>query len=163
MFKKANWKEPIDKQDLLYVIFNGIIAGILAGALAGSADYLLAITNFQLSVGLIVLVLVIHWRIKTAFYNNHILYAVLALVFLLFGLFVAYTTQYLIVGIIAQVNPLYIFLDPKFYLYFIIGDFMQIYEGIVISEGLYIIGGILNILVTALAFYYTYRSVRSKR
>ena len=164
MFKKNNWKEPIDRQDLLYVIFNGIVSSLLAGLLAGSANYLLSLLGVGVDIGFMIIILIVPWRIRNAFYNNHILYALLAIVFLVLSFFISYISFNIISAIVYQ-NTYYLnaFMDPFYYLLFLIEPFLTMIMGFQVGDPRAIIFGILNIAITCYAFYYTYTSVRNRR
>jgi len=161
MFNKNNWKEPINKEDLRYVLFNGILGFIVAGAFGGAINYLLGRYVF-LDLAFAVLLLIVPWRVKKSFYENHILYAVLGIVFLFLGFFVASFTENLITGILIQ-NPFFFLTNPSFYISFMIEPVMNLIWGIISLDILSILIGILDIFCYSFAFYYTYTSIRRKR
>lgn len=161
MFNKNNWQEPINREDLKFVIFNAIFGAIAAGALGGALDYL-ASRYIYLDLTFLILIFVIPWRIKKSFYENHILYAVIGIGSLLLGFFVSHFTKCLITGILIQ-NPFWFLSNPFFYIDFLISPVMDLINGIMVGSPLSIIIGILNVFCYSYAFYSTYTSIRRKR
>lgn len=95
MFKKYNWQQPIYKNDVINVIINGLLAAILGGILGGLIDFLLGKINFPLSISLILISYFVGTRVRKGYFNYHILYPTLAILFLLIGLFFNTFTYYM--------------------------------------------------------------------
>ncbi len=93
MFNKNNWKEPLYKNDVINVVIDGLVAGILGGVLAGALDYLFGLLNIIISFGLIILAYLVGYRVRKGYYSFHILYPVLAVLFMTLGLFFASLMQ----------------------------------------------------------------------
>ena len=171
MFKINNWKEPIDKYDLLYVILNGLISAILCGILAGSLNFLLIMINMPFDIGYIILFMIIPWRIKNSFENNHILYAVIGLIALFLGFLISSFTTIVISYAVAGINPLFLLGEGSLYFDIIFEPFLNIINafGYLTSTGdiayglLKVILSILSLLLLIYAFYYTYITIRRKR
>ena len=172
MFKINNWKEPIDKDDLLYVIINGLISAVLCGILAGALNYLLGMVNINLDLGFIVLLMIIHWRIKNSFETNHILYAVIGLIALFIAFFISeYTTIAIGYVILLGGNPLVLLGNGSTYYHIIFGPILNIissckalaYASNIGFAILKIILSFLSLFLLIYAFYYTYISIRRKR
>lgn len=164
MFNKNNWKEPINKEDLRYVLFNGILGALVAGAFGGAINYLVSLISSYIIIDLsfMALLIIVPWRVKKSFYENHILYAVLGVVFLFLGFFVAHFTEYLITGILVQ-KPFAFLASYGFYTSFLLLPVDGLIIGILTLNPLYIFLGALNLLCYAYAFFYTYTSIRRKR
>ncbi len=145
MFKIYNWKETIYKKDLIAVIINGLLTALLVGMLAGALDFLFYKINFSLSIGLLLLCYTIAYRVRKAYFNFHILYPVLAVIFLLFGIFVEMLTNYcFIYGSITQIFNILSSWNFYFnYLTFPIYGFIRFYNT---SQIAHLFGGILDLI-----------------
>lgn len=164
MFNKNKWKEPIYKQDVIGVIVNGLLAAILGGILGGSLDYLLGIVwNFPISFSVLILVFFIIWRVRKGFYSFHILYPVLALVFLVIGIFVV---EYTVVAIgyiqMGYYQIHLIVITPLFWEQFLMTPIYELRLGIMYGSAKDIILGILDVIFYIWAFWYTYRMVKGR-
>ena len=160
MFKLNNWKEHIFKDDLIAVLINGLVVSILAGIIAGGIDYLFNKFNIRLSFGLLIIAFCVGYRINKAYFTFHILYPVLALVFMVFGLFVSTLTFH--VSIFGFKYAFYMLTEPTFYLYFIttpISNLLVLRAGFDIK---YLLLGILDIIITIWSFWYCYRLAKGR-
>lgn len=97
MFNKNNWKEPLYTNDVIGVTIKGLAACILGGVLAGALDYLFSILNIMISFGLIILAYLVGYRVRKGYYSFHILYPVLAVLFMTLGLFFSMLMRELLV------------------------------------------------------------------
>ena len=168
MFNKNNWKEPIYKDDLIYVLLNGFISAILCGILAGVIDYLFIYLQvpFRIDFGYIIIVFIVSYRIRNAFNTNHILYALLAIIFLFLSFYIAYVTPHVMGAIIYGIDPFYVFKDPMYYLYFIMPPASSIpflMPAYATFSPTNLIFDVIEVFFMAYAFYYTYTSVRRRR
>lgn len=84
------FKEPIDKNDLLYVVINGLLSAIIIGSLMGGIEGFLNLIRFPISFCMFLMGLFIGRRINKAYYSYHILYSVLGVLFCIIG-YVFYT------------------------------------------------------------------------
>ena len=155
MFKLNNWKEHIFKDDLISVLINGLVVGLLAGIIAGGLDYLFARFDIRISFGLLIIAFCTGYRTRKAYFTFHILYPVLALIFMVFGLFVSTLTYY--ICILGFQYGFQMLAQPGFYLYFIttpIANLLALRAGFDIK---YLLLGILDVLITIWSFWYCYR------
>lgn len=155
MFKLNNWKEHIYKDDLIAVLMNGFIVALLAGIIAGGLDYLFERFNIRISFGLLIIAFCVGYRIRKSYYTFHILYPVLALLFMIFGLFVSVLTFY--ISLLGFQYGFQMLTVPGFYIYFIetpIANLLALRAGFDIK---YLLLGILDVLITIWSFWYCYR------
>ncbi len=85
---KNEFKEEVYKEDLVKVIKNGLPTAILYAVLLGALNYICVyLFKINLPFTLIVLGYVISGAVAKSYYNKHILYPILAVVFLIVALF----------------------------------------------------------------------------
>ena len=164
MFNKNNWHEPIYKEDVKHVILNGLIAAILGGILGGALDYLFnVVIKFPISFSLVIMVLFIGYRCKKGYYSYHILYPVLAILFLIISIFFCiysfYAISYMVIG---EYRIYLIFAYPSFWLSFITAPISALLFGINNSDVGYIIYGVIDLIFYICAFWFLYRMVKGK-
>ena len=164
MFNKNNWHEPIYKEDVKHVILNGLIAAILGGILGGALDYLFnVVIKFPISFSLVIMVLFIGYRCKKGYYSYHILYPVLAILFLIISIFFClysfYAISYMVIG---EYRIYLIFAYPSFWLSFITAPISALLFGINNSDIGYIIYGVIDLIFYICAFWFLYRMVKGK-
>lgn len=96
MFRRMinKWKMPIYKHDVLIVILYGFLSALLLGILAGAVNFLFDQINVKVSIGVFLLAYGISFTLKRAYYSYHILYPTLAVIFMIFGLFVTLVSYY---------------------------------------------------------------------
>lgn len=161
MFNSNNWREPIFKNDLKNVILNGIVFAILGGILAGALDYLFDYINVEIHFGLVILTLVIGYRVYKSYFNYHILYPVLTIPFMIFGLFISFFTYWLCIFGIG--NFFYILANGSFYLSFLKSPVSTLIYGIQYGDAGNIIMGIVNVLIYIVGFYACYVMAKGRR
>ena len=149
------------KSDLKNVILNGVIVSILAGILAGAFDFLFDYINVKLSIGLVILSIMIGYRVNKAYFNFHILYPVLTIPFMIFGLFISHFTFSLFASGIG--NFFYLLGNGYFYLSFLMSPVSELIYGIQQGIAQDIIFGVVNILIYILAFVSCYLLAKGKR
>ena len=164
MFNKNNWREPIYKQDLIGVLVNGFLTAILCGILGAGIDYLLQV-RFQipLSIAELFIMYVIGWRVKKGFYSYHILYPILAIVFLLFAFFINLFAFHSIVYIVSGRYDIYnLLITPSFWFAYLLLPVNTLIGGIAFGDAIQIVFGIINILFYIFAVWYVYRTVKGR-
>ena len=161
MFNINNWKEPIIKRDLKYVILNGLLFSILGGILGGSLDFLFSYINVNISFSLIILSIFIGYRISKSYSYFHILYPVLTIPFMILGIFISYFTEITIVYGIQ--NFIYVITNGSIYLGFLMSPIAELKVGIELGSASNIIFGIVNILIYILAFVCSYMLAKRNR
>lgn len=86
---KNEFKEEIYKEDLIKVITTGLLHTVIFAILGGFINIgLVILFNFQTSLIVYLLGVMIARAIKESYINRHILYPLLAVVFLILGIFV---------------------------------------------------------------------------
>ena len=159
MFNKNNWKEPLYKNDVINVVINGLVAGILGGVLAGALDYLFGLLNIMISFGLIILAYLVGYRVRKGYYSFHILYPVLAVLFMTLGLFFASLMQYFMLFNFSFVS-LFSYFGNVLYGFFIM-PFVYPVLAIRSGDGLNFIIYMINIVCYVLAYILCYRLASS--
>ena len=160
MFKKNNWKMPIYKDDLLGVLFNGLLSSVLSGILAGLLDFLFGeILNFPLTIGLILMCYMIGYRMKRGYYTYHILYPVLSILFMIIALFFSQFSYYVC---IFGLNAFALLGQGSFYLNFILNPIYYLYICFKSFSFMYLLLGILNIIIHIYAFVICYKIVKGR-
>ena len=163
MFKLNNWKQTIYKDDIKAVIINGLLMAILGGILAGLVDYLLCIKlNSEFAIGLVIIAYLIIYKVKTAYFNYHILYPVLGMVFLLLGMYVAHITELLITFKDYEYYLEYIFKEPEFHFAFITRYYTDLKCSFEYNKIADIFWSIFNIIVVVTIFIYCYKGVKGR-
>lgn len=87
----ANFKNklnmPIYRDDLFNTLIQGVISAILIGFLFGMVDGFLNTLGFPLSVGMVILGFLMGKRVSKCYRNFHIIYPILAIVFVLIAFY----------------------------------------------------------------------------
>jgi hypothetical protein len=127
-------------------------------------DYLLGIVwNFPISFSDLILVFFIIWRVRKGFYSFHILYPVLAFVFLVIGIFVV---EYTVVAIgyiqMGYYQIHLILITPLFWEQFIMTPIYKLRLGIMYGSAKDINLGILDVIFYIWACWYTYRMEKGR-
>ena len=164
MFNKNNWREPIYKQDLLAVLLNGFFIAILGGILGAGIDYVLQVMfHIPLSISELIIMYLVAWRVKKGFYSYHILYPILAVVFLLFAFWVNLYAFQSIVAIQSGFYRIYLFIGwPSFWMSYLLLPVNTLLLGISGGDALGIVMGILNLIFYIFAVWYVYHTVKGK-
>lgn len=91
---KNDFKKEIYKEDITKVIKQGLITTILFSILSGGISFIVS-TLFGLDsfIFIFILGLVIAKNVRESYYSGHILYPVLSIVFLIFGIIIYETTK----------------------------------------------------------------------
>lgn len=160
VFSKYNWKQTIYKDDLKNVILNGLLVAILGGILAGLVDYAFQLLNLVISIGLLLLCYLIAFRVKKAYTSYHILYPVLAIVFLIIGLFFKQVSYYFC--LMPDVKTFSLLIDGGFYLSFILSPFQYLISAFKSFNIYTLLIGIIDLIIYILAFIYTYRFTKGR-
>lgn len=88
---KNQFKEPIYKDDLKYVIINGLISMLLFGLICGFIDVTMSIifnvNGNSITFAIFLLPYLIGRKIRKSLYNYHILYSILTFVFILISVY----------------------------------------------------------------------------
>ena len=155
MFNLENWKGHVYKNDLIGVIVNGLLTSIAVGVLAGSIDYLFYLANFSMSLGLILLSYSVGFRVRKGYFSYHPLYPLLAIVFMIFGLFVEVLTNYVFLMGIESFER--ILSSWSFYLNFLIFPVYYFYLLTINFKVLYIFLGIVDLLFFIIAIYICFK------
>ena len=160
MFKLNNWKEHIYKDDLIAVLINGLVVAILSGIIAGGLDYLFSLANIRITFGLLIIAFCIGYRTKKAYYTFHILYPVLALVFMIFGLFISHITiNVCILGIVPFFSY---FFTPGFFLAFVQTPIINLIIYFQTFDIKNLLLGILDIVIVIWSFIFCYRLAKGR-
>jgi hypothetical protein len=109
------------------------------------------------------MVLFIGYRCKKGYYSYHILYPVLAILFLILSIFFCiysfYAISYMVIG---EYRIYLIFAYPSFWLSFITAPISALLFGINNSDVGYIIYGVIDLIFYICAFWFVYRMVKGK-
>lgn len=144
MFNLESWKGHIYKNDIIGVIINGILTAIAVGILAGAIDYLFHLASFSMSLGLILMSYSVGFRVRKGYFSYHPLFPLLAIVFMIFGLFVETLTFYCF---LRGVGSFFDILSSwNFYLNFLIFPVYDFYMLTVDFRVTYIFLGIINLI-----------------
>lgn len=147
------FKEPIAKKEFLRFLREGILISLISAAMLGTLEFLVSFTQFSF---LSLFVFIIYYlflikRLKGTFSFYHIIYSILAVVFLLVGDYVMGVAgmaieYYYFTGEIPLIifNPIYHF---SFLFYWPL-EFFQI------------LINLLNIFIYGLIIFYTYRRMK---
>ena len=155
MFTLSNWKDPLYKKDVIGVIVNGLLTAIFVGILAGAVDYLFSLVNFSMSLGLVLLSYTVGYRVRKGYFSFHVLYPLLAVIFMIFGLFIEMLTFYSfvygfnqILNVLSSWNFYFNFLSfPIYYFYMLSIDFRVVY----------IILGIVDLIIFLFSIYICFK------
>lgn len=122
MNKIKNWflkfKEPIHSKDMKRFILEGFLSSLLMGALLGVGSFYLSRTNlyFLTFFTFIIFYPFVTQRLYRSFSFYHVLYSVLAVFFIMFGIYVMSATELLMRGFeitgsiyLPAFNPIYHF------------------------------------------------------
>ena len=92
------FKQPLYKDDLLNVLKNGLLTAVLYGILMGALQYLFGVlSGFYFSIFIYGIAFFIVKKVKNSYYNYHILYPLLGVIFFLIGYIFYGATQYIFV------------------------------------------------------------------
>lgn len=161
MFKKYNWQQLIYKDDVINVILNGLIFSILAGILAGVIDYLFVrVLGLSISFGLIIMCYMIGNRMRKSYYNYHILYPVLSIVFMLLSLIFS-EFAYMFCAF-PQISTFKLFISGNFYYNVLISPIYYLLQCFKSFDIIYLIVGILDVVIYVLTFQICYKLVRGR-
>lgn len=161
MFKLNNWKEKIYLDDLKSIIINGLLAAILGGVLAGLVDFLFVrILSVGISFGLLILFYFITGRMKKSYYNYHILYPVLSLVFMVIGLIFSEFSYYFCY--FQSLHTFKLLISGSFYLDVLLSPVYNLIVFFKTFDILALVYGIINLLVYIYAFVICYRTVKGR-
>lgn len=155
MFNLENWKGHVYKNDLIGVIVNGLLTSIAVGVLAGAIDYLFYLVNFSMSLGLILLSFSVGFRVRKGYFSYHPLYPLLAIIFMVIGLFIEMLTYYAF--LMGFNNILHILSSWNFYLNFLIFPVYYFYLLTINFKVLYIFLGIVDLLFFIIAIYICFK------
>ncbi len=158
MFNIDNWHKRIYKDDLSYVLINAIAVVLLGGIIAGSIDYLFSLINVNISFGLIIITLLLGLRMRKSYYNFHILYPVLSILFMILAIFIQTLTEWVYILGIQNFNK--ILLDSQFYLNFIQKPVYYLIKSFEPFDGLKLFVGILDLAIYIWSFIFCYRLVK---
>lgn len=163
MFKLNNWKQTIYKDDIKAVILKGFLIAILGGILAGLVDYLLVVKlDSQFTIGLIIIAYFIVYKLKGAYFNYHILYPVLGVVFFIIGMYVSHITEIFITFKDYDLYLEYILKDPEWHFAFITRYYTDLKCAFEYKDVLDIFWSIFNILVLVLLMGFCYKGVKGR-
>lgn len=146
-------KEPIAKKELLIFIREGLLASLIFAAMLGAVRFLVYFTPLaflSLFVFLIYYLFLIK-RLKSSFHFYHIIYSILAVVFLLLGDYVMSVSSVII-------EFLYVKAPIRAYIFNPIYHFSFLYNWQV--DFFTIIINLLNIFVYGIIIYYTYQRMK---
>ena len=155
MFNIDNWKSHIYQKDLIAVLVNGFVTAILVGVLAGAIDYLFSLINFSMSLGLILLSYTVAYRIRKGYFSFHILYPILAIFFMILGLFIEMLTFYCFVT--GFNNILNILSSWTFYRNFLLFPVYYFYLISIEFKVVYVFLGIIDLIFFFLAIYICFK------
>ncbi len=154
MFNINNWKEPILKNDIKFVLLNGILFSLLGGILGGSLDFLFSYINVRLTFSLIILTLFIGYRVSRSYSSFHILYPTLTIPFMIFGMFISHFTYLVILYGIQNIG--FVLTSSNLYLGFLLSPVSELIYGIQANIAYDIVLGIVNIIIHIIAFVSCY-------
>ena len=162
MFKLNNWKAKIYWDDLKSVLINGILFALVGGALAGLLDYLLAeVLGSWLVFGIFIISALVGRQVSKTYYNYHILYPVLSIVFMFIGLF---SSMFMYLGMLTRSLDFVIYLlgMPETYLSFIIGPFYNLILTIKSFDLFELFMSIFNSIMYISAFITCYKMIKGR-
>lgn len=146
-------KEPIAKKELLLFIREGFLASLLFAAMLGAVSFLVYFTPFAF---LSLFVFVIYYlflikRLRGSFHFYHIIYSILAVVFLLLGDYMISVSSMIIEFLYLKL-PIgaYIF-NPLYHFSFLYSWKLDLFT---------IMINLLNIIVYIIIIYYTYQRMK---
>ncbi|CCV66062.1 MAG: hypothetical protein RBQ95_05305 [Paracholeplasma sp.] len=145
-------KQPIDKSDLKGFIIEGFLASIVFGAFIGAFEfYFEAVFDSILSIfGFVIFYYFMSSRLYKSFREYHILYSILAVFFLLFGMYVTGFTKMMFLQklLIGDVLDVIGFLDPRLYF-----SYLYLYS----TNSMVIFNNLINTLFTIIVSVMLYR------
>lgn len=158
MFNKNNWNEPLYKQDVIAVVVNGLVAAILAGILGGAIEYLFDMLGFSISINLLLIAFLVGLRVRRGYYTYHILYPVLAIVFLLVGLLISHYSYIIFYHLFVNKSSsgFMVIFTKGFWISFLLNPVSTLILGISIKSPLNIVLGIIDLAITAWSFYFVF-------
>lgn len=147
------FKEPIYKDDLFYVILYGFIMMFLVSFIIAAFN---VITESLLGVGLrfftVFIGITIGHRVNKSYYNNHILYVVIAVFFTIIGLILTEVFYFILI-----IDPkLMISLNVFYYIkeFFKFEFFVLINSFNMLNRNFYNVYNLINVLIVIITIYY---------
>ncbi|MFI3252448.1 MAG: hypothetical protein R3Y60_04835 [bacterium] len=152
---KNEFKNEIYKEDVLKVLKNGIITMLLYSVLMGLVNVvLILIFNIQTSLLIYFIGLFIARSVKESYYNRHILYPLLSVVFLLVGLYIFNSVSLFAYNRTFELSYFLLSFEHGFY------DTIQIFNPLYyINE--FSINNLLFLLIVVYTIYLTYRNSKN--